>query len=285
MRYAVPVTVDEAVSLGSRSGARYLAGGTDLAVQIAEGAVRAALLVDVTRIAALQGIRGQGAALRLGAAVTLEQVARAPGLPACLAQGARAVGSPQIRHLGTLGGNLCNASPCGDTLAPLLVLGARLQLRSRTGRREIEAERFFLGPKATALQPGELLEAVLIPGEAIDPARVASAFRMLGKRNAQAISQVNLAVWLRPEKGSGRLEEVRLAAGSVAPVPLRLRRTEALLQGRVPEEALLAEAAALAAEEVRPISDVRAGEAYRRRITSALLRDALAEALAERSAS
>lgn len=280
-RYEIPGSVEEALALAASGEARYLAGGTDLAVQIAEGLLRPALLVDITRIPSLQGIREEGPRLRLGSALTLEQAAHAPDLPACLVQGARAIGSPQIRNLGTLGGNVCNASPCGDTLAPLLVLEARFELRSLSGRRELSAEEFFLGPKVTALRAGELLEAVVLPAASVGGAN--TAFRMLGKRNGQVISQVNVAVWLRREEGSGRIQEVRLAAGSVAPVPLRLRQTEALLRGRVPEEAVLREAAALAAEEVRPISDIRAGETYRRRITAALLREALGEALGDRS--
>lgn len=274
VRYEVPRTVEEALSLAAQEQARYVAGGTDLAVQMAEGAQSPSLLVDITRLPPLQGVRREGGVIRLGAAVTLERIARSPGLPECLAQGARGVGSPQIRQLGTLGGNICNASPCGDTLAPLLVLEGRFVLRTGAAQREVSAEEFFLGPKATILQPGELLEAVLLRSGG-----GASAFRMIGKRDGQAISQVNLAVWLSRERASGRIERVRLAAGSVAPVPLRLRRTEELLRGRLPEEALLREAEALAAEEVRPISDLRAGESYRRRVTGALLREAMADAL------
>ncbi len=183
--------------------------------------------MDVSGIPELLRLeRAPGGALRIGAAVRLETLARSADLPACLSQGARAIGSPQIRTLGTLGGNLCNASPCGDTLAPVIALGGRLVLASPEGRREVPAEEFFTGPKTTVLRPGELLVEVLF-----GPAALAgrSAFRMIGQREGQAISQVNVAVWLRAE--GGRLAEVRAAAGSVAPTPVRLAAAEKLLAG------------------------------------------------------
>ncbi|OHD76323.1 MAG: hypothetical protein A2V99_18390 [Spirochaetes bacterium RBG_16_67_19] len=256
--------------------ARYVAGGTDLAVQLAGNAAggQPEALVDVSGIPELLRLeRAPGGALSIGAAVRLETLARSADLPACLSQGARAIGSPQIRALGTLGGNLCNASPCGDTLAPVIALGGRLVLASVEGRREVPAEEFFTGPKATVLRPGELLVEV-----DFGPAALAgrSAFRMIGQREGQAISQVNVAVWLLAE--GGRMAEVRAAAGSVAPTPVRLAAAEKLLRGQAWSQGLGREAGQAAAEEVRPIDDVRAPAAYRRLLTAALLREALAEA-------
>jgi CO/xanthine dehydrogenase FAD-binding subunit len=280
MEYLIAGSVAEALRLtaglaGRGRSARYVAGGTDLAVQLAGSPAdgQPDALVDVSGIPELLLLeRAPGGALRIGAAVRLETLARSADLPSCLSQGARAIGSPQIRSLGTLGGNLCNASPCGDTLAPVIALGGRLVLAAAE-RREVPAEEFFTGPKATVLRPGELLVEVVF-----DPAALAgrSAFRSIGQREGQAISQVNVAVWLRAE--GGRIVEVRTAAGSVAPTPVRLASAEKLLRGRAWSPELGREAGQAAAEEVRPIDDVRAPAAYRRLLTAALLREALAEA-------
>ncbi|MBN1835553.1 MAG: xanthine dehydrogenase family protein subunit M [Spirochaetales bacterium] len=282
MEYHVPGTLEEALErlssyLASGRPAMYVAGGTDLAVQIAEHALEPAALVDLAAIQSLRGIESGEGALRIGAAVTIAELAQARELPRCLVQGARSIGSPQIRALATIGGNICNASPCGDTLAPLVVLGARFVLQSLRGEREVEAESFFTGPKATVRAGEEVLREIRIPEERLAGA---SAFRMIGKRNGQVISQVNVAVWLL-SSGDGTVEDIRVAAGSVAPVPLRLPGTERLLRGRAISRELLERAETEVAREIRPISDVRTTEAYRRRVTASLFRDALEDALEE----
>lgn len=269
---------------------KFIAGGTDLAVQIAEGALDPTLLIDISAAEELRRIGFSAEGLRIGAAVTIAELleaaqAAAGGrppksapIPRCLLQGAGSIGSPQIRYLGTIGGNVCNASPCGDTLAPLIVLAGSFTVRSVQGSRVVAAEEFFLGPKVTVLEPGEILESILIP-----PAHLQgrSAFRMIGKRNGQVISQVNVAVWLEREqsKAAAAIEDIRIAAGSVAPIPLRLGRTEQLLRGRVPDKSLLQAAAKAVQEEIQPISDVRTSQAYRRSVTASLFMDVMAEVL------
>jgi CO/xanthine dehydrogenase FAD-binding subunit len=274
MDYRVAATVEEALALlGGRDGSRPVAGGTDLAVVLADGLAAPPLLIDVAGIAALRGVRRTVDGIAIGAATTIAEIAARPDLPACLCQGARAIGSPQIRNLATVGGNVCNASPCGDTLSPLVALDAAFVLASRSGTRTVPAEQFFVGPKKTILGPGELLVEIRIA-----TARLAgrSAFRMIGKRNGQVISQVNAAVWLAV--GGGFIREARVAVGSVAPVPLRLKGTEALLAGRSVRGLDAGPVLARAAAEIAPISDVRASLEYRRLVTGSLLRDALFEA-------
>ena len=282
MQYRTVKSIEEALSQAASAAGeqtKYLAGGTDLVVQIAEGAVYPAMLIDISGIQALRGMKRTAEGLRIGAATTIAEILEAAGgeagesgVPECLVQGARSIGSPQIRRLATIGGNVCNASPCGDTLAPIIVLAGTLSLRSGKGRREVPAEEFFLGPKATVLQPGEILEYILIPSSHLEGR---CAFRMIGKRNAQVISQVNIAVWLKQAEPGAAIEDIRIAAGSVAPIPLRLRKAEELLRGSVPGEPLLQAAQRAAQEEIRPISDVRTSEEYRRSVTAALFRDAL----------
>lgn len=276
---------------------KFLAGGTDLCVQIAEGALEPTLLIDISAAEELRRIERGAEGLRIGAAVTiaelLETARAAPGkppapasVPRCLLQGAAAIGSPQIRHLGTIGGNLCNASPCGDTLAPLIVLAGSFTLRSNRGSRVVAAEEFFLGPKATVLEPGEILQSILIPSTHLQGR---SAFRMIGKRNGQAISQVNVAVWLKQEQsadsagggagGTAPIQDIRIAAGSVAPIPLRLGRAERHLRGSVPDPSLLQAAARAVQEEIQPITDVRTSQAYRRSVTASLFLEVMTEVL------
>jgi carbon-monoxide dehydrogenase medium subunit len=285
---------------------KFLAGGTDLCVQIAEGALDPTLLIDISAAEELRRIEHGAEGLRIGAALPIAELLEAAraaaagkrtesaGIPRCLLQGAAAIGSPQIRQLGTIGGNVCNASPCGDTLAPLIVLAAGFTLSSARGSRVVPAEEFFLGPKATVLEPGEILESILIPASHLSGR---SAFRMIGKRNGQAISQVNVAVWLKLEQSGGSaaggapgaaegtpaagnsIEDIRIAAGSVAPIPLRLGRAEERLRGSVPDEAALQAAAKAVQEEIRPISDVRTSRAYRRGVAASLFMDVMAEVL------
>ena len=274
MEYRVATTVDEALALlAGREGSRPVAGGTDLAVVLADNLAAPPLLVDVAGIPALRGVRRTADGMSIGAAATIAEIAARPDLPACLGQGARAIGSPQIRNLATIGGNVCNASPCGDTLSPLVALDAAFVLASRAGSRTVPAGQFFVGPKKTVLAAGELLVEIRIPA-----ARLAgrSAFRMIGKRNGQAISQVNTAVWVAVE--GGVIREARASVGSVAPVPLRLAVTERLLAGKPVAKLDLAAVLTAVDAEIAPISDVRASLEYRRLVTRSLFADALREA-------
>jgi CO/xanthine dehydrogenase FAD-binding subunit len=274
MEYRVATTVDEALeALAGCPGARPVAGGTDLAVVLADTLASPPLLVDVAGIPALHGIRRTAEGLSIGAATTIAELARRTDLPTCLGQGARAIGSPQIRNLATIGGNVCNASPCGDTLSPLVALDAAFVLQSRGGSRTVAAGQFFVGPKKTVLAAGELLVEIRIPAACLAGR---SAFRMIGKRNGQAISQVNVAVWLAVE--GGIIREARAAVGSVAPVPLRLPATERLLAGKKIAGLDLGPVLASVEAEIAPISDVRASLEYRRLVTRSLFADALREA-------
>ena len=167
-------------------------------------------LVDVGSIPSMRGIKVTPPGISIGAVTRVADIASHRGLPACLTQGAGSIGSPQIRNLATIGGNICNASPCGDTLPSLIALDAVFVLASATGTREVKAEDFFLGPKKTVIKEGELLVEIRI--DALHRTG-SSAFRMIGKRNGQVISQVNAALWLLAEKGT--ISDARAAIGSV----------------------------------------------------------------------
>ena len=280
MEYYRPATADEAVSLKT-GDALYIAGGTDLGVMLADAQRSPDALIDLCGIKELSVITGGKSETIIGACTGIAEIASSGSLPDALTQGAAAIGSPQIRNMATIGGNICNASPCGDTLTPLLVLDAVFTVKGSAGERKVKAEEFFTGPKRTVLASDELLVKISLPAL---PKGSRTGFRMIGKRNGQAISQVNMAVIIIVE--NGKISGAKIAAGSVAPVPLRLKKCEALLKGTAIAElskkntetsGLLSEIARTAEEEVAPISDVRAGEDYRKNISGALLLDILEE--------
>jgi CO/xanthine dehydrogenase FAD-binding subunit len=275
MHYRVAKSLDEALELlRTLPSAKPVAGGTDLAVLVSDRVIAPSCLVDLAGVAELRGIRHTAAGTAIGPATTIAEIAASAELPACLVEGARAIGSPQVRNVATIGGNVCNASPCGDTLAPLVALGATFTLAGRAGRRDVPAEQFFTGPKKTVLAAGELLVGILVPAARL---RGGSAFATTGKRNGQAISQANAAVWVRLEAFT--IVEVRAAVGSVAPVPLRLPATEARLAGSPRSAPAVAAALEALSREIKPISDVRASADYRTTVTASLFRDALQRAL------
>ena len=246
-------------------------------VVMADQAVAADPLIDISRIPEMRGILETGEGLEIGAATPLAELAADPRLPSVLVQGATSVGSLQIRNLATVGGNICNASPCGDTITPLIVLGAVLVLVSPSGRREVVVEEFFTGPKKTVMNPDELLAGIKIPGANLTGG---SSFKKIGQRNGQIISQVNVAVWVKAKAGR-KVGAIRAAAGSVGPVPIRLLKAAATLKGSGMTPGIIADAARLAMIEISPISDVRATADYRRSVIGTLLSDALKEAWAE----
>lgn len=269
--YHRPRTVDEALRLfDSHPSARFVAGGTDLVTRVCRGIETPDVLVSLRNVAELVGVE-IGPEIRIGAATPLSDVLAHPvvheRLPA-LAEAIAAMGSVQIRNVGTIGGNLCHASPCADTAPPLMVLCARVRLRGPTGTREIGVEDFFLGPGRTRLGPAEILTAVLVPPPG---ANARSAF-LKKTRVAMDLALASVAALL--EMDGDRCLRARFAAGAVAPTPLRLRRVEAVIEGARLTPELLRAAQSVAHDEIAPITDVRASAEYRREIVGVLARRA-----------
>jgi len=251
-----PRTVDQAVAAMSE-GALALAGGTDLMVEVNFGHVRPMNVVALRRIAEL----GEWEPDRIGAGVTWSRLERQA--PQALAQAARTVGSPQIRNAGTLGGNVATASPAGDGLPFLAAVDASIELRSPAGDRSVPWHEYFVGVKKTSRLAGELITAIRLP-EAM-PER--QAFGKIGVRNAMVIATVCCVV-TRDQTGS-----TRVALGSVAPTPMRARQAEEMISsiGR-PSASDMTEFARLVSEEVKPITDHRSTEEYRRHAAGTLAR-------------
>ncbi len=270
--YHRPRTIPDALRLVSESpGARFIAGGTDLMVKINAGAMHPETLVSLRNIPALSGI-DLGEQTIIGALATIADMLR--NLELCeryplLAQAARTLGGPQIRNVATIGGNLCNCSPCADTAPALLALEARIRLLSPAGEREIALEDFMSGPGQTCSAPDEILTHVLLPKA---PRGAAGIYFKKG-RVKMDLAIVSLAALLVSD--GDKLSHVRLAAGSVAPVCLRLHAAEDLITGRRLTPDLLAQAARAAMDAVTPIDDQRASADYRRRLVGVYLRRAV----------
>jgi aerobic carbon-monoxide dehydrogenase medium subunit len=280
--YAEPTTVDETIEALGQLGpdAAIVAGGTDVVVGARSG--KRALpeaLVAIHRVAQLDGLAG-GAdePLRLGALVTHATLEREPLVRArysALSDAAALVGSPATRHVGTLGGNLANASPAMETGSPLLVLDATVELASPAGRRTLSLADFILGPAKTALEEVELVAAVHVPEP---PPRSGTAYLRLEYRRAMEIAVVGAAAFVVLDNGA--IADARVALTAVAPTCVRAPATEEVLRDREPAEAVLAEAAAASAAHAKPIDDVRAAADYRRAMVPVIVRRALERAVA-----
>jgi len=273
--YFEPATLGEAAALLERyqGRAQPLAGGTDLLVELKEQLRRADCVVNLKRIPGIGGLSFDArAGLRIGALATAREVETSPFVLqhyASLAQAARELGSIQVRNRATIIGNICRASPSADTLPPLIADGAQATIHGAAGERRVALETFFTGPGRTVLQPGELVTELLVPAPG---PRTGKVYIKHGRRKAMELATVGVAVTLSDT-------QVRIVLGAVAPTPIRAALAERLLAGKKPDAALLERAAQAAADESRPISNVRASAEYRREMVRVLTRRALERAL------
>jgi CO/xanthine dehydrogenase FAD-binding subunit len=275
--YHEPASLGEAVELGARFGAdgRFLAGGTDLLIQIRRGQLGPRHVVSLHRVPGLDAIDGDGT-VTLGALVThrrLERWAGARGGLQALIEGAEVVGGHQIRNVATVGGNIVNASPAADVVPVLLALDATVTCVGPDGERRLPLDGFASAPGVTARRPDELLTRVSFPRL---PPHCGTAFLKAGRRRAMEISLVCVAVRLTLDASRERCLDARIALGAVAPTTLRARAAERSLLGRALDDGALREAGRAAAGECRPISDVRASARYRALLVAILVERALA---------
>lgn len=255
-----------------------LAGGTDLLVKMKEKLLRPMpqAVVDINGIEALREIREEGKSIKIGALVSHSELTKVPLInekAIALAEAAAQVGSPQIRNRGTVGGNICNASPAADTVPALLALGARVKVSYQNGFLEMPLAEVFQGPGKTCLQPGQFISSIKVHSLQADEG---AAFLKFGKRKALAIAMINCAVWLR--LAGDAIRDVRIALGSVAPTPVRLYELEKWLQGRPASSEVFTEAGIKAAQWIRPIDDIRCTAGYRTRLARIIVFRSLAAA-------
>ncbi|MBI4289198.1 MAG: xanthine dehydrogenase family protein subunit M [Chloroflexi bacterium] len=279
--YYQPKDLQDAVTFLERegAGAQALAGGTDLMPRIKDRLTSPKFVVNVKALEQLQGMGADGGGFRIGALTTIRTLETSPlvrrRFPA-LAQAAGVLGSVQIRNIATVGGNLCHGVPSAETAAPLLALDARANIAGPHGNRSVPLDQFFLGPRRTVLQPGELLKELVLPPL---PERSGSAYIKLGHRQAMDLAIVGVAAFVALDS-QGRCSECRIGLGAVAPTPARAKQAEKLLKGEKLTEAAISQAAEIGMGECQPIDDLRASRVYRCEMVKVLTARALNQALA-----
>jgi len=270
--YFKPRSLEEAWDLYEKyPGARYLAGGTDLMVQVKNRVSRPPALISLRSVPGLTGIE-TGETTRIGSMTTITDLIDHPelgGLFPVLIQAAKRLGSTQVRNVATVGGNLCNCSPCADTALALLVLDARAVLKGPGGGREIPLSEFFHGPGKSCVVSGEVLTGIRLDRSGVGARAV---FKKKG-RVRMDLSVASAAVLL--EMDGDTCKRARFAVGSVAPVPLRLKKVEALFENAVISKETIEEAQKIAMDSVSPITDVRSTADYRREIVGVYIKRAI----------
>lgn len=276
MEYFEPKTVSETLSLLERYGAeaKVIAGGTDVMVDI-KFKEEPGSLVNIKKLPGMTGIRENGGSVRIGALTSIRELETSAlvreKLPV-LWEASHQFASLQVRNTATIGGNICRASPSGETLAPLLVLEATGKCVFANGDKSQPFTSFFQGPGKSVLGAKGLLTEIEVPYPA---AGSKSVYLKHAVRGAMDIAMVGVAVMITPNAAKNTMQDVRIGLGAVAPTPVRAPKTEALLRGKTLTAALLKEAAALAASESSPITDQRSSAENRRWIVEALTRRGL----------
>ncbi len=277
--YKTPNTIEEAIELlwQAEGKAKVIAGGTDLVIGLRSGDYTPQSIIDITRIEELRKIEEKNGAVSIGAAVTHSEIASSPLVKKygkILSDAASEIGSPQIRNLGTIGGNIVNASPAADTIPPLMVLNAMGRVVSRGGEKEVLLSQLFKGPYETNLKPHELL--VQITFQKLPP-ETKSSFVRLARRDAMAIARMNVAIIL--QIGKNRIEDVRIAVGSVTPTPQRMSEAETFLKGKLPDKRSLQKASLKVSEAMIQRSGIRTSTSYKKLVVEALFMRAIKKAL------
>lgn len=274
--YFRPQSLEEALRLKkSIPDSRFLSGGTDLLVQIKNRKICPPVLISLRSIPELSSIDINGHA-RIGALVTISEVIEHPTLGLSypvLKEAAKSLGSTQIRNVATLGGNLCNCSPCADMALPLLVLEAKVRLQTTETSRDIPLTEFFTGPGESCLASDEIMTDILLS----PPQKSAKTIFLKKGRVKMDLAIASVAALLIMEKD--KCCKARIAAGSVAPVPLRLFEIEALLEKDNISKKVADKAQQLAANTISPITDIRATDEYRRHIVGIYMERAIKKLL------
>jgi CO/xanthine dehydrogenase FAD-binding subunit len=267
----IPVNLNEACEILSKQSphVKIIAGGTDLMVLMNAGLLDASAFVDIWRLDELRGVSDEGDAIRIGALTTFTQLIESPliqrYIPA-LVEASRTIGAIQIQNRGTIGGNIVNASPAGDSLPVLAAFDAELELGSVRGVRRVGFNQFYNGYRKTVMEPDEILIAARLPK--LKP-NERSFFFKVGARRAQAISKIVLAVKVGTH--GSMIDSINIGLGSVAPTVIRAAQTEATLGNAVLDAVTIEQARRTISSEISPITDVRSTEHYRRAITGNVL--------------
>ncbi|MFO0919604.1 MAG: xanthine dehydrogenase family protein subunit M [Planctomycetaceae bacterium] len=279
--YAAPTSLAEATQLlaAAKGTARVLAGGTDLIVQLREHLRDADLVVDIKKVPEVMELKLSPQGLHLGAAVPCYLLYENKEITAkytALTDAARIVGGWQIQGRASVGGNLCNSSPAGDTLAPLIVLGAKCVIAGAKGTQEVPAAEFCTGPGKNVLQKGDVLQALVFPAPA---AKSGSAYERFIPRNEMDIAVVGAASWVKLNSAGDKIDEARIALSAVAATPKFAAEASQWLAGKPLNDETYAQAGELAKKVATPISDMRGPAEYRLHLVGVLVKRTLAAAV------
>ncbi len=273
--YWAASSLSEALDELDRHGAdaRVIAGGTDLVLNMKKKNIQPRRVISLHNLHELDFVQPDDSRVRIGALTKHADLAANPFLKQhlpILCEAVGLIGSWQIRNVGTIGGNLCNASPAADSAPPLLVLDAHLILASKTAEKEIPLESFFSGPGTTVLEPGQILKEIVIE---LPKQPAAGCYLKLRRRKAVDVSLAGVAFQAEIGSDGKTLAKVGIALGGVAATPLRVPQAEAVLVGLSPDEAMtkVPDCAKVAVKAARPIDDVRATAAYRRIIVEVFI--------------
>lgn len=276
MQFISASSIEDTLEILGKFGAeaRILAGGTDVMIQWQRGELDAAMLLHIEKIPGLNDIKFNGD-VEIGALCSHRQIVEAPELENyhSLRQAAAQVGGWQTQIAGTIGGNICNASPAADTLPPLLVHDARLTLVSATrGTRVISLDKFLLGRRQIDREPDELLTKLTLTQH---PPRTRDVYIKVGRRSAMEVAIAGLAACITMNEDGSTIQEARIAMCSVALVPARMRDIESLLKGQTINDELLEEVKVLLLENIEPIDDIRGSLKYREMVTPRIFKQAM----------
>lgn len=279
--YHEPDSLTEVLGFLSQHGdtAKVFAGGTDLLVSMKKRDAVPEHLINLKGLEELKRIEDDGdGALRIGGLVTIGELERSEIIKdrfPIIWDAVKVIASPQIRNLGTIGGNLCSAVPSADTAPPLIALGASLKLAGAQSERTVLVEEFFKGPGESFLKKDEILTEIVIPRL---PENSGGCYFKMMRRSALDLALVGVAAFLCMDKDQKLCNSVSIALGAVAPTPIRAPKAEQVLAGKEPDEDLAEEAGKVASQEAKPISDIRASKEYRTELIEVLTKRAIMKA-------
>lgn len=281
--HLAPKTVEEACSLLSKykGKAKVIAGGTDLLPAMRNREVTPAYIINVRSIPNLDYIHYTDAeGLKIGALATLYDIESSPIIRekfAMVADAASKIGTPQVRNMGTIGGNLCNAAPSADTAPPLIGLEAKAKINGPNRERVIALEEFFIGPGENALQADEILTEIQIPNP---PPHTRGVYLKLPARTMVDLAVVGVAVVVTLDDKERSIVDAKIVLGAVAPTPVRARQAEDIIKSKAISRELIEKAAEAAAGEAKPISDLRGSASYRKEMVNTLTKRAIRQVTA-----
>jgi len=278
-QYFAPRKIEEALEILSRYGKeiKIIAGGTDLLVQYYDRLYEINNWLDLKNIKELKEVKINKNQMIIGTMVTHTQLESSEDIKKyypVLSQAAADIGSPQIRNRGTVGGNIVNASPAGDLLAPLMAYDAQFRLCSAQGEAIVPAEEFFIGPKKTILQPNQLLTRIILP---LPEEKTYGCWIKIGKRKALAIATIILALVVKMAEDNKTVKDVRTCLGSVAPTPIEIKEVRKRMAGKNFNQLDFSELGQIVEDKISPIDDIRGTREYRKDVAKEIMINALEE--------